>query len=85
MDSTMNSLSTQAILGAVTVALAVFVAATFGGSPLAVGFVATAAVAGLACVASAAQSRRLGDEERLVYRPVYVRRHDAQRRVRSDD
>ena len=39
--------------------------------------------AGLGLVAFAAQSRRLREAERLVYRPVYVRRHDVQRRVMS--
>ena len=84
MDGAMNSLPTQAILGAGTALLAALVAAS-GSFPLAAGFVSAAVTAGLAGVAFAAQSRRLRDETRLVYRPVYVRRHDVQRRVRSED
>ena len=84
MDVTMKSLPTQAILGAGVAALAATVAATAGAVPLAVALVA-AAVAAVLHVTFVAQSRRLRDEERLVYRPVYVRRHDVQRRIRADD
>ena len=82
MDSTMNPLPTQAILGAGTAVVAAVLAATSGAVPLALGLISAAVVA---CVAFAAQSARLRGEERLVYRPVYVRRHDVQRRVSSDD
>lgn len=81
----MNSLPTQAILGAGTTVLVTVVAATIGSLPLAIGLVSASAAAALAHVAFAAQSRRLRDEERLVYRPVYVRSHDVRRRVMSDD
>ncbi len=83
MDSTMNSLATQAVLGAALLAAAL--ATALGVVPLAGLLVSAATMAGVAYVAFAAQSRRLRDEDRLVYRPVYVRRHDVQRRVRSDD
>lgn len=83
MDSTMKSLATQAILGAAL--LTVAVAATLGAIPLAGLLVSVAMAAAVAFVAFVAQSQRLRDEERLVYRPVYVRRQDVQRRVRSDD
>ena len=82
MDVTMKSLPTQAILGAVAAALMVVVGAMAGATSLVVVLVTVAAVAHVAFVA---QSRPLRDEERLVYRPVYVRRHDVQRRVRTDD
>ena len=82
MDQTMNSLPTQAILGAGTAVLAAVLATMLGSIPLALGLISAAIVA---CVAFAAQSERLQGEDRLVYRPVYVRRHDVQRRVRSDD
>jgi uncharacterized membrane protein len=85
MDSTMNSLPTQAILGAGTAVLAAIVAATLGTLPLAVGLVSAAVMAAVAYVAFMAQSQRFRDEERLVYRPVYVRRQGVQHRVRSDD
>lgn len=81
MDGTMNSLPTQAILGAGTAALAAVVVA-LGSAPLAVALISALVLAG---VAFAAQSGRFRDEERLVYRPVYVRRHGARHRVRSDD
>ena len=81
----MNSLATQAILGAGAAILTAVVAATLGAIPLAGVFVSAAVMAAVAHVAFVAQSRRLRAEERLVYRPVYVRRHDVQRRVRSDD
>ena len=82
MDQTMNSLPTQAILGAGTAVLAAVLATMLGSIPLALGLISAAIVA---CVAFAAHSERLQGEDRLVYRPVYVRRHDVQRRVRSDD
>lgn len=82
MDSAMNSLPTQAILGAGTVVVSAVLAAALGSVPLALGLISAAIVA---YVAFAAQSERLHGEERLVYRPVYVRRHDVQRRVSSDD
>lgn len=81
----MNSLPTRAILGIGTAVLAAVAAAAFGFAPLAIALLSAAAAGALACVAFAAQSQRLGDAERLVYRPVYVRRHDVQRRVISDD
>ena len=83
MDSTMNSLATQAILGAALLTAAL--ATALGAVPLAGLLVSAAVMAAVAHVAFVAQSRRLRAEERLVYRPVYVRRHDVQRRVRSDD
>lgn len=78
----MNSLPTQAVLGAGTAVLAAVLAATLGSVPFALGLITAVVVA---YVAFAAQSERLRGEERLVYRPVYVRRHDVQRRVSSDD
>ncbi len=83
MDSTMNALATQAILGAAI--LTAVLATTLGAIPFAVVLVSAAVMAAVAHVAFVAQSRRLRDEGRLVYRPVYVRSHDVQRRVRSDD
>ena len=85
MDVTMKSLPTQAIFGAGVAALAATIAATAVAVPLAVALVVAAAVAAVLHVTFVAQSRRLRDEERLVYRPVYVRRHDVQRRIRADD
>ena len=83
MDWTMNSLPTQAILGAAAAVLTAVTAATLGAFPLAIGVAAV--MAALTYVAFAAQSERLRDEQRLVYRPVYARRHGVQRPVRSDD
>lgn len=85
MDSTMNSLSTQASMGIAAAALALVGALSVASMPILAGLVSAAIVVGLALVAFAAQARRLRDEERLVYRPVYVRRQDVQRRVISDD
>lgn len=85
MDSTMNSLSTRALVGAGAAALALVGALSVAALPLVAGLVSAAIVVGAAVfVAFAAQSQRLRDEERLVYRPVYVRRQNVQRRVRSD-
>ncbi|WP_237477806.1 hypothetical protein [Lichenibacterium dinghuense] len=81
MDSTMNSLPTQAVLGAGTAVLAA-VTVALGSAPLAVALISALVVARVAFVA---QSGRFRDEERLVYRPVYARRQSVQRRVRSDD
>ena len=81
MDHTMNALSVRALAAAGAAALAVIVALSGAAAPVLAGL-ALAAVIGL--VAFAAQSRALRDERRLVYRPVYVRRHDVQRRVMSD-
>ena len=85
MDSIMNSLPTQTILGAGTAVVAAVAAVAFGSVPLAVCLVSAASMAALASVAFAAQSECLREEERLVYRPVYVRCDDVQRRVMSDD
>ena len=79
----MNALSIRALVG-----VAGAVVATIGVLSVAPVSVLSALVpvivaAGLGLVAFAAQSRRLREAERLVYRPVYVRRHDVQRRVIS--
>lgn len=81
MDRPMNSLSTRAVMGAAA-ALAFIGLVTTGSSPVS-AMVVSMALAIVALVAFATQSIRLRDEERLVYRPVYVRRHNVQRRVRS--
>ncbi len=80
----MISLSTRASLAAAAAVLAV-VAISALSPMIAVALAGSSIAAGLACVAFAAQSRRLQDEQRLVYRPVYVRRHDVQRRVTFRD
>lgn len=80
----MNSLPTRAILVAGTATLVASVAA-LGSVPLAIGILSATVSAAVAHVALASQSERLRDSERLVYRPVYVRSHDARRRVSSDD
>ena len=80
----MNSLPTQAIL-CVGAAIVTGLVATFGSVPAAIGLACASIMAVLASVAFAAQAEHLRDRERLVYRPVYVRRHDVQRRVISDD
>ena len=81
----MKSPSTRALLGAAA-ALMVSVGVLSIAMPSLAGVISAIMVmtaGGL--VAFAAQSRRLRDEERLVYRPVYVRRHDVQRRVTTDE
>ena len=81
----MKSPSTWALAGAAA-ALLDTVGLSSIGFPSLAGLVSTVSVISVgALVAFAAQSRRLRDEERLVDRPVYVRRHDVQRRVRSDE
>ncbi len=84
MDRTMNSLSTRALVGVGAAIVALAGALSVASLPVATGLVSSVLVVVLAFVAFAAQSRRLRDEQRLVYRPVYVRRH-VQRRVMSDD
>ena len=84
MDSTMNSLSTRATMG-IAAALALVGVLSVASLPVLAGLVSAAIVSGLALVACAAQVRRLREEERLVYRPVYVRRQDVRRRVASYD
>lgn len=81
----MNSPSIRALVGAAAAVLATILALSVALPSLAVLVSATVAVAAGAFVAFSAQARRLRDEDRLVYRPVYVRRHDVQRRVMSDD
>ena len=85
MDNTMNSFPKQAILGAGAAIVAAVALVLSGSFPLAIGLISAALMAGLATVACSTQSARLRDEQRLVYRPVYVRRHDMRQRVRSDD
>lgn len=80
----MNALSIRSIAGAGAAALAAVVALSAVAVPAPMGLVSAALVAGLGLVAFAAQSRRLRETERLVYQPVYVRRHPVQRRVMSD-
>ncbi|RYB03307.1 hypothetical protein D3272_17995 [Lichenibacterium ramalinae] len=84
MDLTMNALSIRALVGAGVAAVAMAGLVSVASLPLLLAAVSAALVAGLGLVAFVAQSRRLNDAERLVYRPVYVRRHDIQRRVMSD-
>ena len=84
MDRTMNSLSTRALVGVGAAIVALAGALSVASLPVATGLVSSVLVVVLAFVAFAAQSRRLHDEQHLVYRPVYVRRH-VQRRVMSDD
>lgn len=85
MDKIMNSFPTQAILGAGAVIVAAVAVVLSGSLSLAIGLISTAVMSALAAVAFSTQSARLRDERRLVYRPVYVRRHDMRQRVRSDD
>ena len=81
----MKSPSTRALLGAAA-ALMVSLGVLSIALPSLAGVVSAIVVmAAGGLVAFAAQSRRLRDEERLVYRPVYVRRHGVQRRVTSDE
>ena len=81
----MKSPSTRALLGAAT-ALMVSVGVLSIAMPSLAGVISAIMVmAAGGLVAFAAQSRRLRDEERLVYRPVYVRRHDVQRRGTTDE
>jgi hypothetical protein len=82
---TMTSLSTRAFLGAGAAALAVVGALTLAPTPVALVFAATLLAAAFAYVASAAQLRHLQDEQRLVYRPVRVRRQHVQQRVTFRD
>jgi len=72
-------------MGIAAAALALVGALSVASMPILAGLVSAAIVACLAFVAFAAQAQRLRDEEHLVYRPVYVRRHDAPRRIVSDD
>ena len=81
----MNSPSTRALLGAAAALMASVGVLSIALQSLAGAVSAVAVMAVGAFVAFAAQSRRLRDGERLVYRPVYVRRHDVQRRVTSDE
>ena len=86
MDSTMNSPSTKvlAIAGAAALVLVDVVSAVALPHGLGAALaLSTTAVAGF--VAFAAQSGRLRDERRLVYRPVYVRHQSVRHRVPSDD
>ena len=80
----MNALSIRALVGAGVAAVAMAGLVSVASLPLLLAAVSAALVAGLGLVAFVAQSRRLNDAERLVYRPVYVRRYDVQRRVMSD-
>lgn len=81
----MNSLPTRAIFGVGTAVVAAVAVAAPGALPVVSGSIAALAVVIAAAVAMATQSGRLREDRSLVYRPVYVRRHDVQRRVRSDD
>ncbi len=81
----MKSPSTPALLG-VAAALMVSLGVVSIALPSLAGILSAVVVmAAGGLVAFAAQSRRLRDDKRLVYRPVYVRRHDVQRRVTSDE
>lgn len=66
------------IAGAIVLPLA---ALSLAAGPMA----AAAATLAAAAVASMAHWSRLRDQQRLVYRPVPVRRHPVQSRVTSDD
>lgn len=78
----MNALSVRALAAAGAAALAMVVALSAATAPVIVSALGAALALGL--VAFAAQSRPLRDDQRLVYRPVYVRRQDVQHRVMSD-
>jgi phosphotransferase system glucose/maltose/N-acetylglucosamine-specific IIC component len=78
----MSSLTTRTFVGAAVLAVvgAVFMASL----PVTVGLtMAAALLAAIAYVAFSAQSERLRDEDRLVYRPVYVRNARVSRPARS--
>ena len=79
----MNALSIRALAGVAGAVLAAVGAASVAPLPVLSAALPAVLAAGLGLVAFAAQSRRLREAERLVYRPVYVRRHDVQRRVMS--
>lgn len=68
------------------VVIAGAIAMTLAGLSVAAGpLAATVATLAAAAVASMAHWSRLRDRQRLVYRPVPVRRHPVQSRVTSDD
>lgn len=85
MDEPMNDLSRRAALGVGAAMLVGVCAVAFEPSAVGIGFAATLLAAAAALVAFVAQSRALRDEARLVYRPVYVRRHDVRQRVSFRD
>ena len=80
----MNSPSIRASVGAGGAALAVVGAVAIATSPL-TGFAVSITLATLALVAFVAQAGRIKAEQRLVYRPVYARRPNVRRGVKSYD
>ena len=79
----MNALSIRALVGVAGAGVATIGVLSVAPVSVLSALVPVIVAAGLGLVAFAAQSRRLREAERLVYRPVYVRRHDVQRRVMS--